>query len=93
MPSNDEIQATLCAPGQFFEIETVHIRGVPTRAGRVLAVNVPARSVDDGDLEAGDIVLQRGTNHLWRAVGTEPLRMSTVMVAVGVSRINEQENR
>ena len=34
-------------------------------------------------LEAGDIVLQRGTNHLWHAVGTEPLRMSTVMVAVG----------
>jgi mannose-6-phosphate isomerase-like protein (cupin superfamily) len=34
-------------------------------------------------LEAGDIVVQRGTNHLWHAVGTEPLRMSTVMVAVG----------
>jgi long-chain acyl-CoA synthetase len=32
MPSNDEIQATLCAPGQFFEIETVEITGVPTRA-------------------------------------------------------------
>jgi mannose-6-phosphate isomerase-like protein (cupin superfamily) len=36
-------------------------------------------------LEAGDIVLQRGTNHLWHAVGTEPLRMSTVMVAVGMT--------
>jgi mannose-6-phosphate isomerase-like protein (cupin superfamily) len=34
-------------------------------------------------LEAGDILLQRGTNHLWHAVGTEPLRMSTVMVSVG----------
>jgi hypothetical protein len=33
-------------------------------------------------LEAWDIVLQRGTNHLWHAVGTEPLRMTTVMVAV-----------
>jgi mannose-6-phosphate isomerase-like protein (cupin superfamily) len=36
-------------------------------------------------LEAGDIVLQRGTNHLWHAVGTEPLRMSTVMVAAGLT--------
>ena len=34
-------------------------------------------------LEAGDILLQRGTNHLWHAIGTEPLRMTTVMVAVG----------
>jgi quercetin dioxygenase-like cupin family protein len=33
-------------------------------------------------LEAGDIVVQRGTNHLWHAVGTEPLRMSTIMVGV-----------
>jgi acyl-CoA synthetase (AMP-forming)/AMP-acid ligase II len=31
MPSNEDIQATLCAPGQFFEIETIEIRGVPTR--------------------------------------------------------------
>ncbi len=31
MPTYDEITATLCAPGQFFEIETVDIRGVPTR--------------------------------------------------------------
>jgi mannose-6-phosphate isomerase-like protein (cupin superfamily) len=36
-------------------------------------------------LEAGDIVVQRGTNHLWHAVGTEPLRMSTVMVTVGLT--------
>jgi len=36
-------------------------------------------------LEAGDIVLQRGTNHLWHSAGTEPLRMSTVMVAVGLT--------
>jgi hypothetical protein len=33
-------------------------------------------------LEAGDLVLQRGTNHLWHAVGTEPLRMSTIMISV-----------
>jgi long-chain acyl-CoA synthetase len=32
MPSNDEVRAALCAPGQFFEIETVEIRGEPTRA-------------------------------------------------------------
>ncbi|MGO9875158.1 MAG: class I adenylate-forming enzyme family protein [Acidimicrobiia bacterium] len=32
MPSNDEIQATLCAPGQFFEVEIVDIGGLPTRA-------------------------------------------------------------
>src|SRR5258708_1261909 len=39
MPSNDEIQATLCAPAQFFEIETVDIEGVPTRAWK----NAPSR--------------------------------------------------
>ncbi len=33
-------------------------------------------------LEAGDILLQRGTNHLWRAVGDRPLRMTTVMLGV-----------
>jgi mannose-6-phosphate isomerase-like protein (cupin superfamily) len=33
-------------------------------------------------LEAGDMVVQRGTNHLWHATGAEPLRMSTVMVGV-----------
>ena len=41
MLSNDEIQATLCAPGQFFEVETVDIRGVPRRAWK----NAP-RSLD-----------------------------------------------
>ena len=30
-PTNDEIHSALCAPGQYFEIETVPIRGVPTR--------------------------------------------------------------
>src|SRR5260221_11428660 len=39
MPSNEEIQATLCAPGQFFEIETVDIGGVPTSAWK----NAPRR--------------------------------------------------
>jgi hypothetical protein len=33
-------------------------------------------------LEAGDIVVQRGTNHLWHAVGIEPLRMTSIMVGV-----------
>jgi mannose-6-phosphate isomerase-like protein (cupin superfamily) len=33
-------------------------------------------------LGAGDIVVQRGTNHLWHAVGAEPLRMTTIMVGV-----------
>ncbi|MGQ7830823.1 class I adenylate-forming enzyme family protein [Altererythrobacter sp. Z27] len=44
--SLDEIEATLCAPGQRFEMETVEIRGVPTRVWkhapaslRVLAVH------------------------------------------------------
>ena len=40
--------------------------------------------VDRGEttVRAGDIVIQRGTNHLWHAVGTVPLRMTTVMVGV-----------
>jgi hypothetical protein len=33
-------------------------------------------------LTAGDILLQRGTNHLWQAVGDRPLHMMTVMMAV-----------
>jgi mannose-6-phosphate isomerase-like protein (cupin superfamily) len=34
-------------------------------------------------LEPGDILLQRGTHHLWNVVGTERLRMTTVMIGVG----------
>ena len=36
-----EIQAALCAPGQRFEMETVEIRGVPTRAWKNLPPNLP----------------------------------------------------
>jgi len=33
------------------------------------------------ELEAGDVVVQRGTNHRWVALGDEPMRMACVMVA------------
>jgi quercetin dioxygenase-like cupin family protein len=33
------------------------------------------------ELGAGDVVVQRGTNHRWVALGDEPLRMATVMMA------------
>jgi mannose-6-phosphate isomerase-like protein (cupin superfamily) len=33
------------------------------------------------ELGPGDVVVQRGTNHRWVALGDEPLRMATVMVA------------
>jgi quercetin dioxygenase-like cupin family protein len=35
------------------------------------------------ELAAGDVLLQRGTNHLWQAVGDRPLQMITVMLGVG----------
>lgn len=34
-------------------------------------------------LQPGDMLIQRGTNHLWRAVGDGFLRMVTVMLGVG----------
>jgi hypothetical protein len=34
-------------------------------------------------LQPGDTLIQRGTNHLWRAVGDRSLRMVTVMLGVG----------
>ena len=37
-----EIQATLCAPGQRFEMETVEIAGVPTRTWKALPPNLPS---------------------------------------------------
>jgi quercetin dioxygenase-like cupin family protein len=33
------------------------------------------------ELGPGDVVVQRGTNHRWIALGDEPLRMATVMIA------------
>jgi len=47
------------------------------------AVNMYLPDEPPVHLEPGDILLQRGTNHLWQAVGTEPLRMTTVMIGVG----------
>ncbi len=32
------------------------------------------------ELSPGDVVVQRGTNHRWIALGDEPLRMATVMI-------------
>ena len=34
-------------------------------------------------LQPGDTLIQRGTSHLWRAVGDRSLRMVTVMLGVG----------
>jgi hypothetical protein len=34
-------------------------------------------------LQPGDILIQRGTNHLWRVVGDRSLRMVTVMLGAG----------
>ena len=38
--------------------------------------------VDDGEvhLKAGDVVVQRGTNHAWANRGTEPCRMAFVLI-------------
>jgi quercetin dioxygenase-like cupin family protein len=33
-------------------------------------------------LSAGDILIQRATNHRWRAIGDRHLRMITIMIAV-----------
>jgi quercetin dioxygenase-like cupin family protein len=33
------------------------------------------------ELDPGDVVVQRGTNHRWVALGDEPMRMATLMVA------------
>jgi mannose-6-phosphate isomerase-like protein (cupin superfamily) len=48
-------------------------------SGRV-ALDLP--DADPVELDAGDVVIQRGTHHRWRVLGDEPLRMATVMVAV-----------
>jgi mannose-6-phosphate isomerase-like protein (cupin superfamily) len=32
------------------------------------------------DLKAGDILIQRGTNHGWINTGTEPVRFAVVLV-------------
>ena len=50
-PTYDEINETLCAEGQFFEIEVVDVRGIPTRVWK----NAP-RSLRD-------ILLQSATAH------------------------------
>ena len=40
-------------------------------------------AVDEGtvDLETGDCVVQRGTNHAWRNQSGRPVRMLVVMVS------------
>ena len=43
----------------------------------------------DGDqrveLSAGDVVVQRGTNHRWSALDDQPAQMATVMIAAPLS--------
>jgi quercetin dioxygenase-like cupin family protein len=40
-------------------------------------------------LRPGDILVQRGTDHLWRAIGDRSLRMVTVMIGVLGERVPE----
>jgi hypothetical protein len=47
-------------------------------AGRV-ALELPGGI--RAELGAGDVVVQRGTDHRWVVLGGEPLQMATVMVA------------
>jgi long-chain acyl-CoA synthetase len=59
MPSIFEIHEILCAPGQFFEMETVPIRGVPTRTWKNAVSNLAGvldRGVSD-EADADFIVL------------------------------------
>ncbi len=39
--------------------------------------------VDPVVLVAGDVVIQRATNHRWRPLGDEPVRMAAVMLGLG----------
>lgn len=48
-------------------------------AGR-LALELPGATRTE--LAAGDVVVQRGTEHRWLPIGDEPVRMAAVMVAV-----------
>lgn len=42
MATNEQIHAALCSPGQFFEVETLDIRGVPTRTWKSAPRNLGA---------------------------------------------------
>jgi len=53
MPSYAEVDAELCAPGQFFEIETVDVRGTPTRTWKGAADNI-GQVLDQGARAGGD---------------------------------------
>lgn len=53
MPTNFEIHETLCAPGQFFEMETVDIRGFPTRTWKNASPNLGA-VLRQGAAKGGD---------------------------------------
>jgi mannose-6-phosphate isomerase-like protein (cupin superfamily) len=51
----------------------------------VMVLDGPVELVlDDGsiNIEAGDCVVQRSTNHAWRNHGTAPIRLLTVMIGV-----------
>ena len=41
------------------------------------------------ELGAGDVVVQRGTNHRWSAIGDEPVRMAAVMFAASPTTSKE----
>lgn len=48
-------------------------------------------SLDGGQVEtlkAGDIVIQRGTNHAWRPVGTVPVRVLFVLIDAEPVQVN-----
>jgi quercetin dioxygenase-like cupin family protein len=43
------------------------------------------------ELGAGDVVVQRGTNHRWSAVGDEPVKMAAVMFASSPAAVKDPE--
>jgi mannose-6-phosphate isomerase-like protein (cupin superfamily) len=78
------------------ELKPVEDEGSPiTEGGWHATATIDVNIVIDGSVEMylpdlppvtlrpGDILIQRGTNHLWRVVGNRSLRMVTVMLGVG----------
>jgi quercetin dioxygenase-like cupin family protein len=78
------------------ELKPVEVEGSPiTEGGWHATATIDVDIVIDGvvdmylpdlpsvTLRPGDTLIQRGTSHLWRAVGDRSLRMVTVMLGVG----------
>jgi hypothetical protein len=76
------------------ELKPVEDKGSPDEGGWHATATIDVDIVIDGTVEMylpdlppvtlqpGDVLLQRGTDHLWRVIGDRSLRMVTVMVGV-----------